>query len=88
MENISKEVSFLTTDLNEDLLDAFGNLLNSLMLPQLQTVSDKAFVENTVPVDVSKWGLVEYTKKFVKLLEESSEFLANRVSVTETYFPL
>ncbi|CAH8867793.1 unnamed protein product [Trichobilharzia szidati] len=77
-ENISKEVSFLTTDLTEDLLNAFGNLLNSLMLPQLQTVSDKAFIGKTVSVDINKLDLVEYTKKFVKFLEESSEFLANR----------
>ncbi|KAH9591062.1 Dynein heavy chain 5, axonemal [Schistosoma haematobium] len=77
-ENISKEVNFLTTDLAKDFLNAFGNLLDSLMLPQLQAIPNKVFVEKTVPIDVQKLDLVEYTKKFVKILKETSEFLENR----------
>ncbi|CAH8650310.1 unnamed protein product [Schistosoma curassoni] len=73
-----QEVNFLTTDLAKDFLNAFGNLLDSLMLPQLQAIPNKVFVEKTVPIDVQKLDLVEYTKKFVKILKETSEFLENR----------
>ncbi|VDO55384.1 unnamed protein product [Schistosoma margrebowiei] len=73
-----EEVNFLTTDLAKDFLNAFGNLLDSLMLPQLQAIPNKVFVEKTVPIDVQKLDLVEYTKKFVKILKETSEFLENR----------
>ncbi|VDP54126.1 unnamed protein product [Schistosoma curassoni] len=48
------------------------------MLPQLQAIPNKVFVEKTVPIDVQKLDLVEYTKKFVKILKETSEFLENR----------
>ncbi|KAK4476180.1 hypothetical protein MN116_001394, partial [Schistosoma mekongi] len=73
-----QEVNLLTTDLSGDFLNAFENLLNSLMLPQLQTVPNKVLIEKTVPADIQKLDLVEYTRKFVKILKDSSEFLNNR----------